>query len=187
MFAYCGNNPVVFTDSQGTFFFTAIGAVIGAACGAVSAFIEEKTGDDFVASVCSGATSGAISGAAADVLLITGGSAGAITLTMAGAGAIGAVASNVVEAKITGEQVDFADTTTDVVWDSATGALFGYMGGPIKSQFGSIAKKGFLKTTVNIVQNEITDLGASFVEEILGNVISDLGRFTIEVFCSFFD
>ena len=29
MFSYCGNNPIQFSDAEGTFFFTALGAITG--------------------------------------------------------------------------------------------------------------------------------------------------------------
>ena len=181
MFAYCQNNPMVFKDSTGYFLCTAIGAFVGGVCGALSAVIDGKTGDEFKASVLSGATAGAISGAAADILLVTGGSAAVVVGVMATAGAIGSVAGNVVESKVTNTPIDTKQTVKDAVWDGLHGGLFGYMGGAISSNLGNIAQKGIIKTIKKIVVKEVKELGSSIAEEFLEEATSSLSEFAVSV------
>ena len=178
MFSYCNNSPVCNKDAAGTFLCTAIGALVGGGFGALSAFIEGKTGDEFWASVASGAVSGAISGAAADVIIVTGGSVAVVAGVMAGAGAIGAVAGNGVESLITGKNMDLGKTINDACWGAATGALFGYMGGEVSSSIGKYVSKGFWKATRNILIREGKELVSSITEEVLSNVTDGLLKFT---------
>ena len=182
MFAYCNNNPVCNKDSTGAFLFTAIGAVVGGVCGAIGAALEGKTGKDFWADVASGAASGAISGAAADILLVTGGSAAVVAGVMAGAGALGALVGNSVEAAITDSEKTSTENIADACWGAATGALFGYMGGEVSSNLGKYAARGIWKATRNILIGEARELVSSVAEEILTNVTSSLLEFTFNTF-----
>jgi hypothetical protein len=83
LFAYCGNNPVKYIDSQGRFFFTAIGAITGFVS---SAFVATLMGTDPIDAGINGAIGGAIAGAGVDVALL-------ILGTTAGAGAAFAAAT----------------------------------------------------------------------------------------------
>ena len=177
MFAYCNNSPVCNKDSVGGFLCTAIGTLVGGALGAISAAIEGKTGDEFWASVASGAVSGAVSGVAADVIIVTGGSAAVVAGVMAGAGALGAVAGNSVESLITGDNMSWEETVTDACWGAATGALFGYMGGEVSSNLGKYASRGFWKATRNILIREGREVVSSVAEEALAGVTAGLMEF----------
>ena len=79
MFAYCGNNPIQNADSQGTFFFTALGAFTGFIGSALTtAALNLVTGSDndvFTAGI-NGAVGGAIAGAGVDAALVIIGSCG---------------------------------------------------------------------------------------------------------------
>ena len=180
MFAYCNNSPIPNKDSTGHFLFTAIGALVGGALGAISAAIEGKREEEFWASVASGAASGAVSGAAADIIVVTGGSAAVVAGAMAAAGALGAVASNGVESLITGEKMSLEKTIYDACWGAATGALFGYMGGEVTSNLGKYASRGFWKATRNILIREGRELVSSLAEEALSNVTAGLLEFTVK-------
>ncbi len=182
MYAYCNNSPVCNKDSAGGFLCTAIGALIGGGLGAISAAIEGKTGNEFWASVASGAVSGAISGAAADVIIVTGGSAAVVAGVMAGAGAVGAIAGDGVESLITGENMNWEETATNACWGAATGALFGYMDGEVSSQLGKYASRGFWKATRNILIREGREIVSAATEEVLTNVTADLLEFTARFF-----
>ena len=94
MFAYCGNNPVARADASGYFFFTVLGAAIGAATGYFDALLM---GTDPETGFKSGLVSGAIAGAGVDIgVLVTAGTGGAgVGVGLAIAGAFGAVGSTV--------------------------------------------------------------------------------------------
>mgnify|MGYP003293420819 CR=1 FL=1 len=171
MFAYCENNPVMGVDPNGEFLCTIIGAAVGSICGAIGAMIA---GTDPKAAAINGAVSGAVSGLAADVLLITGGSAGVIAGVMAVAGGAGAFFGDAAESKYTGIKKSKDEWIKDVTRDTVLGALFGYMGGPIKSQFGKIAKKGISSVFRQVFRNEMHNLGDTITEEFLGNAIQGL-------------
>lgn len=64
LYAYCGNNPVVNIDSNGTFWFTLLTTVIGAVVGAVAAVVTSIISDEEITwkKVLGGAISGAVTG-----------------------------------------------------------------------------------------------------------------------------
>lgn len=63
MFAYCNNNPVMLTDSDGTISFLAITAIVGAVVGAVAGgIIAAKTGNNIWAGIGIGAAGGILLG-----------------------------------------------------------------------------------------------------------------------------
>jgi len=96
LFAYCNNNPVVYTDSTGQFpflifaiFVLAVGLTAGVTVGAVSAYNDGLTGWDFAQRVITGAAIGiAIAGAALVLRGVAiggiGGALGASTAFMTG-------------------------------------------------------------------------------------------------------
>ena len=93
MFAYCGNNPVVRADTSGYFFFTVLGAAIGAATGYFDALLM---GTDPETGLKAGLVSGAIAGAGVDIGVLvtagTGGTGAGIGLAIAGSfGAAGSI------------------------------------------------------------------------------------------------
>ena len=88
MYAYCNNNPIMYTDETGEAFFTSlligivIGAAIGAAIGGVSASMQ---GENVVGGILSGALVGGVLGAATIV-------GGATALAIGGKSVAGFVA-----------------------------------------------------------------------------------------------
>ena len=98
LYAYCSNNPIMYTDPSGNFFFTALligavaGALIGGAIGGVSAYNNAKalgaTGGELIGKTILGAVGGGVIGAAAGAVVGTGAWLAASAIT-AGIGAIG--------------------------------------------------------------------------------------------------
>ncbi len=180
LFAYCENNPVKHLDREGNFLGTLIGAVVGAAVGALDAAIQ---GENILAGAASGAVSGAITGAAADIIAVTGGTAGVVIAASAFASGAGSLAGSVVEAGIKKEKVDWGRAFLDAGWSAATGAFFGYIGGPVKSQLDKVAKKGLGKVIYNTFCRDFTKKAvAGAGEEILSTATAKLTRFTVETF-----
>ena len=66
LYAYCNNNPVMYSDPEGTFVWALIGAVAGAVAGVLGRMIgdrlsgEDSTWQEYVGSAISGAVSGAL-------------------------------------------------------------------------------------------------------------------------------
>ena len=85
LYAYCDNNPVTREDGDGDFWGTIFGAVMGAISGGINAYQE---GDNVLAGIGIGLSTGALSGLFVDLSVATGGVAG---LIIAGAG--GAISS----------------------------------------------------------------------------------------------
>ena len=154
MFCYCGNNPVVNIDSTGEFFFTILGAVIGAVTGGLDAWAK---GDDIWTGVKAGAASGAIAGAGIDigiaVTAMTGGAglgAGlAIATTLGGAG--GVVGTGI----STNWQANPLEYVASAIVSGAMNAIsFGTA--PIS---GQIAKGTVTSTVKGLFKNGIKDWG----------------------------
>ena len=164
------------------FFFTALGAVVGALSGAIDAYVQGKTGDDFAASVWSGVASGAVSGAAADIISFTGATVGVAVVVMAVVGAVGTAVGAGVEYLITGDPVDLGELAGDMAMSAATSALFAYMGGKVPSQKDKIAAKGFWRVAKNFYTQEIQDFGANLAEEALTTITAGVADFTTKVF-----
>ena len=109
MYAYCENKPISRVDGDGKFFFTVLGAAIGAVTGAVDAWL---TGGDIAEGAIAGAVSGAISGAGVDIgvamIAASGGTAtGAAFAVAAGAGALGNVAATAITADENTDTMDY--------------------------------------------------------------------------------
>ena len=178
MFAYCNNNPVIASDENGDFFFTIIGAVVGAAMGAIDAAIKHE---DVLAGALGGAASGMVTGAAADILAVTGGTAAVAAGAMAFAGFAGTVAEHATKAAVTGEKIKLGEMITDALWNAGTGALFGYMGGDIPSKLAKVAKKGLGRVLVDSLKVGAKKWAGGIAEEGLSSITSGVGRFTVRV------
>ncbi len=88
LYAYCGNNPIGFTDPEGTSFLVTllicalIGAAAGGAFNGVVAYQQGKRGNELLGSI----VGGAIMGAAMGAVLCLGGAAGVTSIGMSVAG-----------------------------------------------------------------------------------------------------
>ena len=86
LFAYCSNNPVMYSDPTGHFINTITGTIVGAFIGAINAAIK---GDDVWAGMAIGAVTGAIAGLTADIAIATGGIGAIAIAALGGAGSSG--------------------------------------------------------------------------------------------------
>jgi len=190
MFAYCQNNPVIYYDSEGHFLCTAVGAIGGALSGAIWGLIEGKSGVELEASIMSGAASGAVTGLAGDVLLLTGGTTAVVAVTMAAAGAFGAAIGNTVETQVTGIEKTSSEKLSDILWGAGFGALGGYMGGSISSQINTITGYGFAYVADRLITQEsasfCSDIGNEIVSNFLSSVISRMPEGYAEIFKQLF-
>ena len=111
MFAYCGSNPVSRADAEGTFFFTVLGAVIGAGVGAFDAWMTGGTTEDIIQNAEAGFWSGGIAGAGVDLGIATVASGGTLGLAAgiaAGFGALGGAVGTGISTDWQADPMDYA-------------------------------------------------------------------------------
>lgn len=87
MFVYCGNNPVSRADSEGQFFNTVCGALVGEFLSAFTRQDDETFGEAFLR----GTVTGAIAGAALDFSIATAGTGAAVAIAVIGGAAASAI------------------------------------------------------------------------------------------------
>lgn len=125
-YGFAGGNPIAHIDPQGEFInfvAGAIGAGIGAVIGAGSELIGSAIKGEAVdwgsvgAAALGGAVAGAITGVTAGLGTIAGG------LVATGAGGLGGLTQNLVNAGIKGEAVGLTSLLEDVAWGAGGGAL----------------------------------------------------------------
>ncbi|MBQ8380722.1 MAG: hypothetical protein IJY18_02405 [Clostridia bacterium] len=190
LYAYCDNNPVSRADYGGEFWNWLVGGVVGAVGGMITASMQGKTGDEFWGSVANGAISGAVAGIAADVILVTGGTAAVVMLAGAAGGLIGSGLGSATEDLIVDQQVNLGDVFVDAVLGAATGALMGAVSGPQKSMMETVkasAGKKALDRGINIFyaikktfKKETMHLPSSFLQEGLSNFTSWFASETVK-------
>lgn len=185
MFTYCGNNPVNYCDSSGRFFFTLLGAMIGAAAGYIDAFIA---GEDPIKGAIAGGVSGAIAGAGVDIgvaiTIFSGGAAigwgfaAAVGLGAAGA-AIGTAISNDWKMKKDGESLALQYMESALIGGMANAISFGL--GPINGEIAkgtisqivrSIGYEGMKDFTYNLVTGGIISWFSTFTNRIISTMLS---------------
>ena len=137
MYAYCGNNPIARADTSGNFFFTILGAAIGAVTGYFDSLIM---GTDPITGLNAGLVSGAIAGAGVDIgVLVTAGTSGAgIGAGLAIAGAFGAVGSAVG----TGISTNWEASGSDYLGSAIVGAGMNMISFGLAPINGEIPKAG---------------------------------------------
>ena len=187
MYAYCGNSPVINKDSEGTFLFTAIGALVGGVCGAVSALIEGKRGQEVWASAVNGAIAGAATGLATDIIAVTGGTGAVVVAAYAGAGFVGSFVGLLAKSSINGEDMSSQEVYKDALIDASWGGAFGAVGGFMSGGQMSMMKNATLNAGKKLLSRggvtvgyaikkafakEFHHLGESIAEEGLNNFIS---------------
>ena len=185
MFTYCGNNPVNYCDSSGRFFFTLLGAMIGAAAGYIDAYIA---GEDPIKGAIAGGVSGAIAGAGVDIgvaiTIFSGGAAigwgfaAAVGLGAAGA-AIGTAISNDWKMKKDGESLALQYMESALIGGMANAISFGL--GPINGEIAkgtisqivrSIGYEGMKDFTYNLVTGGIISWFSTFTNRIISTMLS---------------
>jgi len=123
LYAYCGNNPIVYVDENGEVWWVAVGALAGGTVGAgVDIYKQMRSGADWSSidkkSVLIAAGSGAVSGA----------------LGATGVGLLGQVAGNALISGVESITRDLAYgksiSIDNALLNSAVGAVAGIVGGP---------------------------------------------------------
>ena len=170
LYAYCAGNPVMYRDVTGKFLGWAVGALVGAVCGGIGAAIS---GENIWGGVASGAASGFVTGLAADFVVVTGGTGAVVVLAYGLGGAMGAIAGNLAEAAVTGD--DLTDSMIrDAVFGFITGAIGGFSEGAVESLATVAAQKGrdVLHHAFNTLKKELKELPESMITEILSNIFA---------------
>ena len=202
LYAYCNNNPVMYSDPSGCLVFTTalllaigIGAGIGALTGAAvngAIYAMEYAGtdsfswQDFGATVAGGAVSGLITGGVSGAASIIGGPAGGIFAAYTVAGFVGGLSGSVVKNLIAGNDMTSLDTWesigVDTAWGTVGGALGGLMAGAITPVREIAEKTG--KPLSKILTKVIRKTAKEIVPSLLGGAISEFtnwyARFVIE-------
>ena len=150
LFSYCANNTVSHSDNSGYFINTIIGAIVG---GIVTAVTTDRSDENYVEKVFLGAAAGAISGAAVDIAIATGGVAAPLLIAAVG----GAVANGVNYAgtqALDGEEVDPVEMSVNM----AVGAVLNLVAYGASVPSNRITSEGTLSTRIlNNSQNALTE------------------------------
>ena len=156
MFAYCGNNPVIRIDVSGEFFFTVLGAAIGAIAGAVDSWVMGGSAEDIAKGALAGAVSGAISGAGVDIgVAVTAATGGTGTIAgLAIASAFGAAGSVVG----TGISTDWKADPLDYTASALVGGLTNMISFGLAPMNGEIAKGTITSIVKDIIVLGVKDL-----------------------------
>lgn len=194
LFTYCSNRPIHLSDPTGKFLCAAIGATVGFLFGAATALAQEKSLDEIWASAINGAVSGGIAGLAADVLLVTGGSALAVIGISAGAGALGSFAGSLAESAYLQKDFSSSEVWEDAfisgIWGGVFGAIGGAIAGPATSMLNSATQHAGKKALAagitvgyaikKLFQKELQEFATSVFEEFISNFTSWYSQEVIE-------
>lgn len=178
MFAYCGNHPVARVDSSGKFFFTVLGAIVGAISGAIDSLAMGGTPEEIATSAFAGAVSGAISGAGVDigvaVTAATGGAGVGVGVAIAGVmGAAGAAVGTGISTNWKADPMDYAASA--LVGGMTNMISFGLA--PINGEIGKgaltivkgIVNEGIKDLAMNIATGGVIAAGATWVTRVITN------------------
>lgn len=139
-FAYCGNNPIARTDTEGTFWNIIVGAIVGAIVGGITAAVN---GDNVLAGVGIGTAVGAVAGATLGVGLAVaatgtvGATIGGAAIAVAG-GAAALAGGEIVRQEVNHEQRDWNKVGKE--------ALVGGVTNMVGFGIGSVLGKAFNST-----------------------------------------
>ncbi len=152
LFAYCDNNPLLRIDESGDFWHIIVGAATGALISGLTTIVlnvasRKRFDDGLGLSMLSGAASGALAATSAGVVAMIAGNA---AISMA-ENATGQIVSN---KGLKGFDV------ADMLFDGATGAISGAIGGPGKGTKHLMnLGKGTVKRSVNTTVKKGAKLG----------------------------
>lgn len=158
IFAYCCNNPVSRVDSEGTFFNTIFGTIVG---GITAVVTRDKEAETWQQALARGAATGFIAGAALDFSIVTGG-AGAILIATAG-GIIAGGLDSYLEQRHHGGEIDARKIAIDATVGGVMNTLFGAYGRTAKNIAGNTAKNVFSKIWQNTKESVTTRTAGKFL------------------------
>ena len=159
MFSYCNNNSVNARDESGEFLCTLIGGVVGAVCSAFASWAAGGSGYEILAAAASGGISGACAGLAADIIMVTGGTALAVGISVVAAGALGNASGKMVERNIISR---YEGTPADNSWNTVQNDL--YVGALTSLPFAMCAEpvKPMMKAITEIAGKKALERGITF-------------------------
>ena len=164
LYAYCNNNPVMYSDPEGTFVWALIMAGIGAAASVIGRAIgdlvsrEPSTWQEYVGSAISGAVSGALA---------------ATGVGLAAAAVVGSVAGDTTTWALnvaTGTETrSLGEVGRDMLENAAFSAMFSVGGNAIKSMKPDVLKPLIKETavTVSAVVTQLTNKIKSNIKKTL--------------------
>lgn len=158
MFAYCCNNPVSRVDSEGTFFNTIFGTIVG---GITAVVTRDKEAETWQQALARGAATGFIAGAALDFSIATGG-AGAILIATAG-GFIAGAGDSLWEQHNKGNGINVGKAILDGAIGAGMNTLFGAYGRSVKNTVGYTVKEVFSAITENTRRSITTSTAGKFL------------------------
>ena len=166
LYAYCNNNPVMYSDPEGTFVLVLIGAVAGAVASVLGRMIgdrlsgEDSTWQEYIGSAISGAVSGAL--AATGVGLVA-------------AAVVGSVASDTTTWALntaTGTETrSLAEVGMDMLENAAFSALFNVGGITVSSM-----KPAVLEPLVKEAAVTVSTVASTFAKKIKNSIKKTLYR-----------
>ena len=167
-FAYCGNNPIIRIDDEGTFFLTACLVILGvsALVGGVFGGINEVQNDgSFMEGFACGFVEGAIAAVPAAIIVGTGGTAAPLEMAVYTAvySGTGSATSYVMDCCIKGNPISGQELRNKTL----IGAASGVIGGGIMGAFTSAPMSGMLETVIRTgvpaMATEAINIGANVV------------------------
>ena len=173
MFVYCGNNPIQFSDTEGTFFFTALGAItgfIGSALTTAAVNFFTGSNNDIFAAGMYGAIGGAIAGAGVDVALVLVGSLGTALPVVALAGGIAFTAGGIGNAVTTylasdGTASDQDMTASFLIGGGFNTLSFGLSSSAISNSISGVSVAGMKNFNSNYYSGLAIATSTSFATE----------------------
>ena len=171
LFAYCGNNPVMNVDPNGTVFVTiflifasiALGALVG---GLSSGIAAASTGGDFVSGFVGGLVSGTIITVGMALAFATGGVWGLAVASIFGA--LASFTGSITQQGLEKGEISFLSAAVSGI----VGMIFGAIGYGV-SMF-------IMQSTVGLF-DEILDMTASFASRFVAALSMSLGSFLLTV------
>ena len=184
LFAYCDNNPVMYTDPSGNSISLGILVLIGAGVGLISGAVvsgatysittDNFSWKEFGINVLGGMVSGTISGAISTWGAGLFGVVGTIGMGALGGG-LGSLADSVIQKSFSGTLFDEkskCELLWETVWGAAGGAIGGLIGGPNGSSAATVLSK-FLK-------HPIKNFVSEFAESLLSDFTNWYAKFVTE-------
>ncbi len=162
MFAYCNNSPIITKDKNGEVLCTLLGASIGALTSVLFKSIETDDPEQLKAAAINGAISGAISGFASDILIASGGTAGAFVIAGAFAGGLGSGLGAAAQSYYLTGDVDGTEVLVNVVIGAGTGAVFNATSSGAASIKETVTKTVGNYTTKNVVKTYLKEFFDNF-------------------------